>query len=181
VRKLKLEELNRVSVEEYKNQEKLPVVIILDSIRSALNVGSFFRTADAFNMQEIILCGFTATPPHKEINKTAIGATESVKWYYEENITNAINKLKVENYTIIGIEQTSESIPLNTYEFNANKKYAIIFGNEVDGISEEVIPLLDASIEIPQYGTKHSLNVAVCGGIVMYAVMGRLISDNFIL
>ena len=168
MRKLKLEELNRVSIEQYKTQSKIPVVVVLDSIRSALNVGSIFRTADAFCIEEIILCGFTATPPHKEINKTAIGATESVSWSYYENIVDALKKLKSENYTIIGIEQTDKSIPLNDFSIVNEIKYALIFGNEVDGISDDIIPLLDTSIEIPQYGTKHSLNVAVCAGILIY-------------
>lgn len=168
MKKLKLEELNRVSIEEYKVQTKIPIIVVLDSIRSALNVGSIFRTSDAFCIQEIMLCGFTATPPHKEINKTAIGATESVKWTYIENIIEVVNHLKSNGFTLIGIEQTDKSIPLQKFQIDSNFKYALFLGNEVDGLSEELMPFLDFSIEIPQYGTKHSLNVAVCAGIVLY-------------
>lgn len=168
MKKLKLEELNRVSVEKYREQFKIPVVVVLDSIRSALNVGSIFRTSDAFCIQEIMLCGFTATPPHKEINKTAIGATESVKWSFFENISEAVNQLKSNNFTLIGIEQTDKSIPLHEFLIDPKVNYALFLGNEVDGLSDEIMPYLDYSIEIPQYGTKHSLNVAVCAGIVLY-------------
>ena len=149
-------------------ETKIPVVVVLDSIRSALNVGSIFRTSDAFCIQEIMLCGFTATPPHKEINKTAIGATESVKWSFIDNITEAVHQLKSNGFSLIGIEQTDKSIPLHEFKIDSKSKYALFLGNEVDGLSEELMPFLDFSIEIPQYGTKHSLNVAVCAGIVLY-------------
>jgi 23S rRNA (guanosine2251-2'-O)-methyltransferase len=168
LKKLKLEELHRVTLEEFKLKPKAPVVVVLDSIRSAMNVGSIFRTCDAFCVEKIIICGYTATPPHKEITKTAIGATESVEWQYEENIVTALAKLKSASYTIIGIEQTSKSMPLDDYPIDATQKYALVMGNEVDGISDDALPLLDTAIEIPQYGTKHSLNVAVCAGIVIY-------------
>jgi 23S rRNA (guanosine2251-2'-O)-methyltransferase len=168
LRKLKLEELGRYDVDAYKKIEKIPVVVVLDSIRSALNVGSIFRTADAFSIEQVIICGFTATPPHKEITKTAIGATESVSWVYENNVVNAVQKLKSENYLLCGIEQTSTSVSMQKYEVSVKSKYALIFGNEVDGVSDDVLSMLDAAIEIPQYGTKHSLNVAVCAGIVIH-------------
>jgi 23S rRNA (guanosine2251-2'-O)-methyltransferase len=168
LKKLKLEELHRASLDEYRSKPKVPVTIVLDSIRSAMNVGSIFRTADAFCVERIMICGYTATPPHKEITKTAIGATESVAWEYIESIETALTQLKAQQYTIIGIEQTNTSVPLHDYNINIEARYALVLGNEVDGISDEVLPLLDGAIEIPQYGTKHSLNVSVCGGIVIY-------------
>jgi 23S rRNA (guanosine2251-2'-O)-methyltransferase len=168
VKKLKLEELNRSTIEEFKDIKKIPVVVVLDSIRSAMNVGSIFRTSDAFRIEKIIICGFTATPPHKEITKTAIGATESVDWMYIQNIVDAVQQLKADAYTIIGIEQVSTSILLDDYPIDTTKKYALVLGNEVDGVSDDVILLLDDAIEIPQFGTKHSLNVSVCSGIVIY-------------
>ncbi len=168
MKKLKLEELHRATLEEFKLKPKVPVVIVLDSIRSAMNVGSIFRTSDAYCIERIIICGYTATPPHKEITKTAIGATESVEWTYTEHITEAIMELKASSYVIIGIEQTNSSLPLNDYPIDIAQRYALVFGNEVDGISDEALPLLDTAIEIPQYGTKHSLNVSVCAGIVIH-------------
>lgn len=168
VKKLKTWELNRPELKEYKNQEKIPVVGILDNIRSAMNVGAFFRTADAFAIQKLILCGITAKPPHKEITKTAIGATESVDWAYCEDITEIIRTLVKQDYTIISIEQTNESIALHDLPISKHKKYALIFGNEVDGVSEAAISLSNLCLEIPQYGTKHSLNVSVCGGVVFW-------------
>ena len=169
MRKLKLDELNRLSIEEYRISIKLAITVVLDNIRSAMNVGSIFRTADAFAIEKIILCGITATPPHREITKTAIGATESVEWEYEKEIVIAVNKLKSQNYTLIGVEQTSESKTLGSTIIQ-DEKIAIIFGNEVEGISDEILPLLDDCIEIPQFGTKHSLNVSVCAGIVLWEV-----------
>jgi len=169
MRKLKLEELGRVGIEEFKQLEKIPVVIVLDNIRSAMNVGSFFRTCDAFKIEKIYLCGITARPPHKEILKTAIGATNSVEWEYYGNISDVVTLLKKEDYKVIGIEQTDQSIPISNYKVDLLSKYAITFGNEVQGLSEDILPMLTAAIEIPQYGTKHSLNVAVCGGIVLWA------------
>lgn len=167
MRKLKLEELDRVSIDEYKSAAKIPVVAVLDNIRSAMNVGSVFRTADAFAIEKIIICGISATPPNREITKTAIGATESVVWEYIENVSDAIAQLKNEGYTIAGIEQTDASVLLTDYTFNT-EKIAVVFGNEVDGVSDEVINELDVCIEIPQFGTKHSLNVSVCAGIVLW-------------
>lgn len=168
MRKLKLEELNRQSIDTFKDAAKQPLIVVLDDIRSALNVGSIFRSSDAFNVEKIFLTGFTACPPHKEITKTAIGATESVEWEHFDSINELIPELKQKNYTIIGIEQTTESISIHNFKKDPDKKYAIILGNEVDGISDDILPHLDLAIEIPQYGTKHSLNVAVCAGIVLY-------------
>lgn len=167
-KKLKLDELQRISVDEFKMQEKIPVVVILDNIRSMHNVGSIFRTADSFNIQKIILCGITPQPPHREIHKTALGATESVDWEYVEKIETCIQELKAEKIEIIGIEQVTGSISLKDIEISNQKKYAIIVGNEVDGISDSALKLVDYCLEIPQDGTKHSLNVSVCAGIVLW-------------
>lgn len=167
MRKLKLEELGRISVEEFKSIDKHPVIVVLDNIRSAMNVGSIFRTADAFAIEKIIICGISAVPPNREISKTAIGATDSVDWEYISSIEDAVLGLKSNGYSIIGIEQTDNSIMLSKAPIS-NQKVAIIMGNEVDGISDEVLDKLDFCIEIPQFGTKHSLNVAVCAGIVLW-------------
>lgn len=171
MRKLKLDELNRISVSEHKAKEKLQIIVILDNIRSGNNVGAFFRTSDAFNIKCIYLSGITATPPHKEITKSAIGATESVDWEYFKTTSDACIKAKSEGYALIGIEQTDESIPLQAMEMDGNSKIAVIFGNEVMGLSDDVLPLLDRSVEVPQFGTKHSLNVSVCGGVVLWHLM----------
>lgn len=168
MRKLSLEELERISVRDFKSSKKLAITIVLDDIRSAMNVGSIFRTADAFRIQKIVLCGITATPPHKEILKTAIGANESVDWEYCENVLQTYEKLKAENNIIIGIEQTSKSQSILSFEPAINISYALFFGNEVHGLNDELLPLLDQAIEIPQFGIKHSLNVAVCAGIVLW-------------
>ena len=167
MQKLKLDELNRKSVEEFKLVKKIPLIIILENIRSALNVGSVFRSADAFPVEKIILCGITAQPPHKDILKSALGATESVVWEYYLSASDIINKLKEENYLIYAIEQTDKSIMLNNFS-PSDKKIAIIFGNEVNCVSNDALKLADGSIELAQYGTKHSLNISVCAGIVMY-------------
>lgn len=167
MRKLKLEELGRISVEEYHTIPKIPVVVVLDNIRSAVNVGSVFRTADAFAIEKIIICGISATPPNREIFKTAIGATESVFWEYIEDVSEAVSFLKSEGYTLAGVEQTDHSVKLGSVLPEAGK-IAVVFGNEVDGISDEILHKLDLCIEIPQYGTKHSLNVSVCAGIVLW-------------
>ena len=163
-----MSELNRPSVEEYKTRDKQPVVLVLDNIRSLQNVGSLFRTADAFNLESIFLCGITATPPHREIHRTALGATESVDWEYFPDTTSAIESLKTKGYQIVVIEQTDKSIALSNVRFELNKPIALVFGNEVKGVSEEVLPLADLAVEIPQFGTKHSLNVAVSAGIVIW-------------
>lgn len=168
VQKLKLEELNRIDVETFKKVEKIPLIVILDNIRSMHNVGAAFRTADAFLIKKIILCGITPQPPHREIHKAALGATESVDWGYEKDINTAINDLKSEGYTIIGIEQTTDSRMITDFNIDRSQQYAVILGNEVEGISDDALPNIDVFLEIPQLGTKHSLNVSVCGGIVMW-------------
>jgi 23S rRNA (guanosine2251-2'-O)-methyltransferase len=170
MKKLKLEELGRIDVNEFKNTRKVPVTIILDDVRSMFNVGSIFRTADAFLIEKILLCGITPTPPHRDIHKTALGATESVDWEYHKNVIDAVINLKRKGYKIYGIEQTDESIALDEVETNHNDKIAMILGNEVAGINNKVIELLDKSIEIPQFGTKHSLNVSIAAGICIYKV-----------
>lgn len=168
MRKRKLEELGRKSLEEFRQAEKTPIVVILDNIRSGMNVGSFFRTCDAFSVRKLYLCGITAQPPHREIHKTAIGADRSVDWEYVPDITTLLPLLRDEGYLIAGIEQTDESVFLNAFRPDPGTSYALIFGNEVEGLSEQILPLLDMSLEIPQFGTKHSLNVAVSGGIVLW-------------
>lgn len=172
MRKLTMPELNRLSLTEYQQVEKLDVVIILDNVRSLSNIGSFFRTADAFRIGEIFLCGITACPPHREIHKTALGAEESVKWRYFETTEEACKYLKENDYTINAVEQIECSVKLN--DFIPTAKSAYIFGNEVDGVDDEVLPYCDRAIEIPQEGTKHSLNVSVTAGIVMYHLFNSM-------
>lgn len=167
-RKLKLWELNRPTVEEFKKKEKFPVVIVLDNIRSLSNVGTFFRTADAFNASKIILGGITGQPPHREIQKTALGATESISWEYHEDLTALLQEYRKEGYKIYAIEQAEETLLLQNASFSAEDKHLLIFGNEVDGVQQELVNLADEVIEIPQFGTKHSLNVSVCAGIVLW-------------
>ncbi|HEY9487696.1 MAG TPA: RNA methyltransferase [Chryseosolibacter sp.] len=174
MKKLKLEELGRVSVDEFKRSAKLPVSIVLDNVRSLHNVGSAFRTSDAFKLEKIFLTGITGTPPHREIQKTALGATSSVDWQYVEKTAEALKLLKEDNYIIIAIEQTSESRSLETFSPEPGKKYCLVFGNEVHGVSEEAIELADLALEIPQHGTKHSLNISVCLGIVSWEFFKRL-------
>ncbi|RLD55127.1 MAG: TrmH family RNA methyltransferase [Bacteroidetes bacterium] len=168
MRKLKNSELNRINIDEFKKAEKLPVIVVLDNIRSLNNIGSFFRTGDAFRIKAIYLCGITATPPHREIHKTALGATESIDWKYFDSTVEAILFLQENNYSVIGVEQTDNSISLMDYNFAKLQKAALIFGNEIKGITNETLPYLDECIEIPQYGTKHSLNVSVSAGIVLW-------------
>jgi len=170
MRKLKLEELHRDTVETYQEKPKLQVTIVLDNVRSGHNVGSVFRTCDAFAFERISLCGITPRPPHKEINKTAIGATLSVDWVHHPDVVTAVQSLKDIGYRIYGIEQTTDSVSLQDVTFPTDTPIAIILGNEVNGISDTVLPLLDQAIELDQYGTKHSLNVSVCAGIVMWEV-----------
>lgn len=174
MRKLKLEELGRISVDEFKESDKIPVVVILDNIRSMHNIGSVFRTSDAFLIEKVYLCGITATPPNKEIRKTALGATESVDWEYVEEIKELIPQLKSDGFKILSIEQTESSINLSDFELIENEKYAVVFGNEVEGVQQSVINLSDSCIEIPQGGTKHSLNVSVCAGIVLWEFFKKL-------
>ncbi len=168
MRKLETSEIQRVSGEQFQNLPKNPWVLILDNIRSLHNVGSFFRTADAFAVEKIYLCGITGTPPNREIQKTALGATQTVAWEYYEQIREVLLNLKNQNYVIISVEQTDQSISLEKFRVELQKKYALIFGNEVLGVSPEAIELTDVALEIPQFGTKHSLNVAVSAGIVMW-------------
>ena len=177
MRKLKLQELGRPSFEEFKNVKKQSIILVLDNIRSGLNVGSFFRTADAFALEKILLCGISVKPPHKEINKTAIGADSSIEWEYVQQIAPALATLKKEGYQLIGVEQTDASVALQEFKASANTKYALIFGNEVNGLSESILPLLDACIEIPQFGTKHSLNVSVSGGVVLWHFMLQILKE----
>lgn len=173
MKKLKLEELGRISVDQYKNSEKLPICILLDNIRSLHNVGSAFRTADAFSVEKIYLTGITGIPPHREIQKTALGATESVAWEYAESPTIAAQQLKDKGYRIVIVEQTNESIALHKFNPKRDEKLCLVFGNEVNGVSEEVIALADLALEIPQSGTKHSLNIAVCLGIVVWDIVKK--------
>jgi tRNA G18 (ribose-2'-O)-methylase SpoU len=177
MRKLKTSEMNRLTLEEFKSSAKVPLIIVLDNIRSQNNVGSVFRTADAFRLEAIYLCGITATPPHREINKTALGATESVSWEYFPKTIVAVEFLHKEGYQIIGVEQTNNSIPLHLFHPDKEKKYALVFGNEVNGLDEGLIPYFNDCIEIPQYGTKHSLNVSVAAGIVIWDVFVNFIAD----
>ncbi len=166
--KLQNSELNRLSVDEFKKAPKTPIVVVLDNIRSFNNVGSAFRTADAFRLEAIYLCGITARPPHREIHKTALGATESVAWKYFENTEEAITELLSSGFEVISIEQTDDSIMLNEFNPSANKKYALVFGNEVQGVDDKVIEMSKAVVEIPQIGTKHSFNITVSVGIVLW-------------
>ncbi len=174
MKKLKLEELGRISVDQFKDAEKLPVCIVLDNIRSLHNVGSVFRTADAFRIQKIYLTGITGKPPHREIHKTALGATESVNWEHLEKPEEAVTHLKTEGFTIIVVEQTDASMPLQNYIPQQGQNICLVFGNEIHGVSEEVIALADTAVEIPQSGTKHSLNVSVCAGIVVWELVRKL-------
>ena len=173
-RKLKVEELNRPEIDQFKAIEKLPVIVILDNIRSFHNVGSVFRTADAFRFEQIILCGITPQPPHREIHKTALGATESVEWYYQENTIDVVKDLKLKGVQVLSLEQTSDSVMMQDFKPNKDLKYAIVLGNEVFGVQQEVIDLCDSVIEIPQEGTKHSLNVSVSAGMLMWHLFSHL-------
>ena len=174
MRKLKNEELKRKTIEEFKNTSKLPIVIVLDNIRSGLNVGSVFRTADAFLIEKIYLCGITAKPPNKEINKTALGATHSVDWEYITDTKEIVKKLKLQGYKIISIEQVEGAFMLNELTINNKDKYALIFGNEITGVDQQVVDLSDIAVEIPQFGTKHSLNISVSAGIVIWEFVRKI-------
>lgn len=168
MRKLLNEELERLSTEEFRNSPKIPLVVVLDNVRSMHNIGSVFRSSDAFRVEAIMLCGITATPPHKDIHKTALGATESVYWEYHEDTLEALQKLRSQGYILIGIEQTEESQMLQDLTIDADARYAVIFGHEIRGVEQEVINQCDRYIEIPQFGTKHSLNISVCAGVVIW-------------
>jgi tRNA G18 (ribose-2'-O)-methylase SpoU len=168
--KLSMQQLGRISVDEYKSSEKSPLIIIADNVRSMHNVGSIFRTSDAFLVEKIYLCGITPTPPHREIQKTALGATESVDWQYVENTLEVVNQLKKEGWTILALEQTTNSVMLDELKVEKGEKIAIVLGNEVEGVNQEVINLCHKAVEIPQFGTKHSFNVSVSCGIMLWQV-----------
>jgi 23S rRNA (guanosine2251-2'-O)-methyltransferase len=172
LRKLTMAELNRISVDEYQQQQS-NIVVVLDNIRSMHNVGSTFRTADSFGVGEVFLCGITAQPPHREIEKTALGATESVKWTHETDTVLCLEKLKMAGYNLVAIEQTTNSTALQNFDFDSTQKYALVFGNEVFGVSDEAIAICQAAIEIPQSGTKHSLNISVCVGVVLWQYLQK--------
>lgn len=174
MRKLKLDELNRATVDEFKEQDKLPVAVVLDNVRSMHNIGSIFRTSDGFAAEKIALCGITACPPHREIEKTALGATTSMDWEYYKTPLEAVQQLRAEGYQIIAIEQAENSLMLDTFKPEQGEKYALIFGNEVNGVSDEVMQEIDACIEIPQFGTKHSFNIVVSAGIVLWDFFSKL-------
>jgi len=174
MRKLGMDELERKSVNEFRRSDKTPVVVVLDNIRSMHNVGSVFRTADAFLLKGIYICGYTPQPPHRDIHKTALGATETVDWRYFQTTVEAILSLKAEGYTVYAVEQTVGSIRLQDFAAQATGALAVVFGNEVDGVGEEALALCDASVEIPQWGMKHSLNISIAAGIVLWElVRGR--------
>jgi len=174
MRKLKNSELDRLSVEDFKLVKKTPLIIVLDNIRSLNNIGSVFRTSDAFLIEKIYLCGITATPPHKDIHKTALGSTETVAWEYVENTLDLVEKLQTQNVKVCAIEQAENAIMLNDFKPETNTTYALVFGNEVKGVSQQVVNASDVVIEIPQYGTKHSLNISVSAGVVMWDMFSKL-------
>ena len=168
MRKLRNNELGRISVSTFKKTTKTPIIVVLDNIRSLNNVGAVFRTSDAFLIEKIYLCGITATPPHREIHKTALGATESVDWEYKENTLSLVNELKVQGVVVAAIEQAENSVMLDEFSLDATKKIAIVLGNEVKGVQQEVVSTADYCVEIPQKGTKHSLNISVSCGVVLW-------------
>lgn len=174
MRKLSVTELKRKTLDEFKSAEKNSIIVVLDNIRSLNNIGSVFRTSDAFLVKKIILCGITATPPHRDIQKTALGATDSVDWEYSKKTIDAIKKLKDDNWKIISVEQAENSTMLEDFKINKTDKYVLVFGNEVNGVDQNVIDISDACIEIPQFGTKHSLNISVSAGIVIWEMFSKL-------
>lgn len=169
-----MDELHRISVEEFKAADKLPLTVVLDNVRSQNNIGSVFRTSDAFRVERICLCGICSTPPHRDIHKTALGAEESVAWSYHEETVDCIQALKAEGYKIYAVEQVDDSIKLDALPESLGQKVAVVFGNEVEGVQEELLPLCDGSIEIPQQGTKHSLNISCAAAIVLWELWQRL-------
>lgn len=169
-----MDALQRLSVDDFRQQHKMPVVLVLDNVRSGLNTGSVFRTADAFLLEKMVLCGITAQPPHREILKTALGSTESVDWTYFPETASAVQALREEGYRVYAIEQTTQKIWLQDFQPLATEKYAFVLGNEVDGVEESALALCDGTIEIPQFGTKHSLNVAVAAGIIVWEVVRKM-------
>ncbi|MBO3097157.1 RNA methyltransferase [Gelidibacter pelagius] len=178
MRKLKNSELDRLSVDEFKKTEKTPIIIVLDNIRSLNNIGSVFRTSDAFLVEKIYLCGITATPPHKDIHKTALGSTETVAWEYVENTIDLIQKLKSDNVIVASIEQAEQSVMLNDFKPKPQTTYALVFGNEVKGVTQNVVNASDLILEIPQFGTKHSLNISVSCGVVVWDVFSKMDSGK---
>lgn len=178
MRKLANSELERKNIDEFKESDKMPIIVILDDVRSLHNIGSVFRTSDAFLIEKIYLCGITAKPPHKEIHKTALGATETVEWEYVEDVITIVEKLKDEGVVVHAIEQVEKSVMLNKFQVERDVKYALIFGNEVKGVSQKAIDLCDGVIEIPQLGTKHSLNIAVSAGIVLWDLFQQMIDTT---
>ncbi len=176
MRKLENNELDRKTVHGFKEAQKTPLIIVLDDIRSLHNIGSVFRTSDAFLIKKIYLCGITAVPPNKEIHKTALGATDTVAWEYQQDVLSVIEKLKKENVSVFAIEQVENSIFLQDFKTENGKKYALVFGNEVFGVSQKAIEICDGAIEIPQLGTKHSLNISVSAGIVVWDLFKKMLS-----
>lgn len=174
MRKLKNSELNRLSVEEFKQSNKTPLIVILDNIRSLNNIGSVFRTSDAFLIEKIYLCGITAKPPHKDIHKTALGSTDTIDWEYVGDTLTLVKKLQVEGVKVLSVEQAEHSTMLNNFLPKTNTKYAVVFGNEVKGVSQDVVNASDTVIEIPQFGTKHSLNISVSAGVVIWDLYCKL-------
>ena len=177
MRKIENSELNRKSIEDFKNATKTPLIIVLDDIRSLNNIGSVFRTSDAFLLEKIFLCGITATPPNKEIHKTALGATETVSWEYRQSVVDVIQELKQDTIKVFAVEQVENAVFLHDFKVDLTKKYAWVFGNEVFGVSQEAIEACDGCIEIPQLGTKHSLNIAVSAGIVIWDIFQKHIKN----
>lgn len=177
MKKLNILELNRMTLDDYRDADKMPLVVVLDNVRSLHNVGSVFRTSDAYRVEHIFLCGITATPPSAEIHKTALGAEDSVTWRYFKDTSEAVDLLRNEGYTIFSIEQAQGSIALQELQLEEGEKYAVIMGNEVKGVQQEIVDMSDACIELPQYGTKHSLNVSVTAGIVIWEFARQLLID----
>lgn len=178
MRKLANSELDRLSVDEFKETEKSPIIIVLDNIRSLNNIGSVFRTSDAFLVQKIYLCGITATPPHKDIHKTALGATDTVAWEYVKDTLELLSKLKADGVKVVAIEQTENAVMLNHFEPEKDTTYALVFGNEVKGVQQAVVTASDLVVEIPQYGTKHSLNISVSCGVVVWEVFSKIMGQT---
>lgn len=178
MRKLLNEELDRLSVEDFKRADKIAIWVVLDNVRSLNNIGSVFRTADAFRLEGLYLCGITATPPHREIHKTALGATESVHWEYRKETTEAISELKEKGYQIYSVEQTEGAVMLDELQLPVDRKYALVFGHEIRGVEQQVVDMSDYCIEIPQFGTKHSLNISVAAGIVIWELFRKVTASS---
>ncbi|MBQ5844866.1 MAG: RNA methyltransferase [Alistipes sp.] len=176
MRKITNQELGRPSVEEFATMAKMPVVVVLDNVRSAQNIGAFFRTGDAFAVEKVVLCGITATPPSREIHKSSLGAEFTVPWEYSKTTVEAVESLKQQGYAIVAIEQVEGAVMLDKLEVDSTKKYALVFGNEVMGVEQSVVDICDGAIEVPQLGTKHSINVSVCGGVVIWKFFEKFIS-----